>query len=92
MTTRNTTQTQDSPVRSPSPDHVLSELERLLRAPACPSCTYIEEVERSFFSWFEIESFSAAEMQSRLRAGVGMCPQHSRRLVDGIGGGHERDR
>ncbi len=88
MTTNDTTQRQDPPVRNPSPDHVLSELERLLRAPECPSCMYIEEVERSFFSWFEIESFSAAEMQSRLRAGMGMCPEHSRRLVEGIGGGH----
>jgi hypothetical protein len=68
--------------------HVLSEFERLLRKPGCPACAYIEEAERSFFSWLEIESFSVAEVQARLRASVGMCPVHSRRLVEDIGEGH----
>lgn len=68
--------------------HVLSELERLLRKPGCPACHYVEEIERSFFSWLQIESFSVAEVQARLRASVGMCPVHSRRLVEEIGEGH----
>jgi len=68
--------------------HVISELERLLRTPGCPACRYIDEAERSFFSWLQIESFSVAEVQARLRASMGMCPVHSRRLVDDVGGGH----
>lgn len=67
---------------------VLSELEHLLQASGCPACRYVEEAERSFFSWFEIESFSIAEMQARLRAAMGMCPSHLGRLIDQIGEGH----
>jgi hypothetical protein len=67
---------------------VLSELERLFLEPGCPSCRYLEEVERSFFSWFRIESFTTAEMQASLRAGMGMCPAHSRRLADDEAEGH----
>lgn len=66
---------------------LISELERLLREPGCPVCQCVEESERSFFSWFQIESFTAAEVQARLRAGMGMCPRHSRRLVDDLGAG-----
>ena len=68
--------------------HVLSELERLLAGPGCPACTHVEEAERSFFSWLQIESFSVPEVQARLRASMGMCPAHSRRLVEEIGEGH----
>jgi hypothetical protein len=66
---------------------LISDLERLLREPGCPVCRSVEEAERSFFSWFRIESFTAAEVQARLRAGMGMCPRHSRRLVDDLGEG-----
>ena len=58
---------------------------RAVRARAAAAGTWVsgrartsKRSERSFFSWFEIESFSAAEMQARLRAGMGMCPEHSR--------------
>jgi hypothetical protein len=47
---------------------LLSELERLLREPGCPACGYVSEIERSFFSWFQIESFSSPQVQARLRA------------------------
>ncbi len=66
---------------------LVSELERLLQDPGCPVCRYVEESERSFFSWFQIESFTAAEVQARLRAAMGMCPAHSRRLVAEVGAG-----
>jgi len=79
------------PKRAPSGEardvRLISELERLLRKPGCPVCRTVEESERSFFSWFQIESFTAAEVQARLRAGMGMCPRHSRRLVDDLGEG-----
>ena len=67
---------------------MVSELERLLRTPGCPACGYVDEAERSFFSWLQIESHTVAEVQARLRAGMGMCPVHSRRLVEEVGGGH----
>lgn len=67
---------------------VVSELERLLRTPGCPACAYVDEAERSFFSWLQIESHTVAEVQARLRASMGMCPVHSRRLVEDVGRGH----
>jgi hypothetical protein len=79
-----TAESISAPARAP---RLISELERLLREPGCPVCRTLEEGERSFFSWFQIESFSAAEVQARLRAGMGMCPRHSRRLVDDLGEG-----
>lgn len=54
--------------------HVLSEVESLLRDQACPACRQVDEAERSFFSWFEIESFSSAEMHARLRSAMGLVP------------------
>ena len=84
----------DSDLADPGPTgaalkdvRLISDLERLLREPGCPVCRSVEEAERSFFSWFRIESFTAAEVQARLRAGMGMCPRHSRRLIDGLGEG-----
>lgn len=67
---------------------MVSELERLLREPGCPACRYVSETERTFFSWFQIESFSSPAVQAQLRAGLGMCPAHSRRLVEELGEGH----
>lgn len=88
MTTKDRTQTPASPVQAAHSRGVLSEFERLLREPGCPACRYLAEAERSFFSWFRIESFSVAEVQARLRAGMGMCEVHSRRLVEEFGEGH----
>lgn len=46
---------------------LLSEFESLLNEPGCPACRHIaEETERSFFSWFQIESYSSGEMQAQL--------------------------
>ena len=88
MTTKDRTQTPASPARGAGSRGVLSEFERLLREPGCPACRYLAEAERSFFSWLRIESFSVAEVQARLRAGMGMCEVHSRRLVEEFGEGH----
>jgi hypothetical protein len=52
---------------------LVSELERPLREPDCPACSNVSEIERSFFSWFEIESFSSPQVQGRLRAAFGKC-------------------
>ena len=88
MTTKDRTQTPASPAQGAPSRGVLSEFERLLREPGCPACRYLAESERSFFSWLRIESFSVAEVQARLRAGMGMCEVHSRRLVEEFGEGH----
>jgi hypothetical protein len=64
------------------------EFEHLLRDGGCPACSYVEEAERSFFTWFAIESSSTAEMRAQLRAAMGMCPTHSRRLLEAISEGH----
>ncbi|MGI8505829.1 MAG: hypothetical protein ACR2MK_03315 [Solirubrobacteraceae bacterium] len=84
----------DVPARDAAPPHaeehrpLITELEHLLREGGCPTCRYVEAAQRSFFSWFEIESFSTVEVQARLRARIRMCPAHSRRLVEEIGEGH----
>jgi len=70
------------------PRFLLTELESLLGKEGCPACRHVEEAERSFFSWFEIESFSTAQMHARLRASMGLCAAHTRRLVDEVGEGH----
>jgi hypothetical protein len=67
---------------------ILSEFESLLTEPGCPVCRHVADAERRFFSWFEIESYSVPEVQAELRAAMGMCPVHARRLVEGLGEGH----
>jgi hypothetical protein len=88
MSIRDRTQTPASPTPDVRGHGALSEFERLLREPGCPACRYLAEAERSFFSWLRIESFSVAEVQARLRAGMGMCDVHARRLVEEFGEGH----
>ena len=39
-------------------------------------------------AWFQIESFTTVEMQTRLRAAMGMCAAHVYRLIEGTGEGH----
>ena len=68
--------------------YLLTEIEHLLREPGCPACTHVLEAERSFFSWFGMESFTASEVQAQLRASMGMCASHTRRLIEEIGEGH----
>jgi hypothetical protein len=92
MTTDDRQTTESSPpaarLRRAKPGHILSEFERLLTEPGCPSCRHVAQIERSFFSWFEIESHTSAEVQGQLRAAMGMCPAHARRLLEGVGEGH----
>jgi hypothetical protein len=65
-----------------------SEFEHQLTKGGCPACGYVEDAEQSFFAWFEIQSFSATEVKSSLRAAIGMCPAQTRDLIEQIGGGH----
>jgi hypothetical protein len=76
----------DSSAVSASPP-VRSEFERLLSTDACPACSFVAEARRSFFSWFVSENHSAASVQADLRASLGMCSVHSRRLMEDPGPG-----
>ena len=78
----------DGPRALSERSRILTELEHLLEGPECPACQYVEEAERSFFSWFAIESYTTVEMQTRLRASIGMCPAHVRRLIDEVSQPH----
>ena len=73
------TASADSPLRS--------EFEGLLGENVCPACSYLAERERSFFSWFANENHTAANVQAELRASMGMCAAHSRRLMKEPGPG-----
>jgi len=69
------------------PGRVLSEFEHLLRDGGCPVCAHLAIAERRFFAWFANENHSSATVHAQLRASMGMCPPHSRSLVDQIGAG-----
>jgi hypothetical protein len=91
--THNTT-ARDRPTeedtRPPKPTaqpRLLSEFEHLLADPRCPACTSLSDAEGSYFRWFANENHSSPEVQAQLRAAMGMCPDHSRRLVEETGPG-----
>jgi hypothetical protein len=46
-------------------------------------CRFAGKAEDQFFSWFAIESHSSPDMVKQLRAALGMCPAHTRRLLEG---------
>jgi hypothetical protein len=69
-------------------EHPLTLLDGPSGARDCPICRCVEEAERGFFSWFGIESYGEVKVQAQLRAALGMCPAHSRRLVDEVGEGN----
>ena len=50
-------------------------------------CRFLGEAERSFFAWFVNENHGVASVRAQLRASLGMCPAHSRRLVEDPGPG-----
>ncbi len=66
---------------------MLSQLGGLLRADGCPVCAFIDNAERSYFAWFVNENHASASVQAQLRASAGMCPAHSRRLIEDPGPG-----
>jgi hypothetical protein len=75
------------PAVAAAPGRVVSEFAHLLRDGGCPVCTHLATADHSFFAWFANENHSSAIVHAQLRAGMGMCPPHSRRLVDQIGAG-----
>ncbi len=71
----------------PAASALPSELAALLRADECPACQFLDNAERSFFSWFVNENHASATVQTQLRASMGTCPAHSRRLIEDPGVG-----
>jgi hypothetical protein len=71
----------------PSSPALRSEFERLLSEDGCPACSYLAETERSFFAWFVNENHSSASVQAELRASMGMCAVHARRIIEDPGPG-----
>lgn len=71
-----------------SDDTVGAEPAGVLPGPGCPACRSVQEAERGFFSWLRIESYGELKVQEQLRAAMGMCPAHSRRLIDEVGKGN----
>jgi hypothetical protein len=81
------TTTASAPALGPT-QHPLTLLDGPPGDRHCPICRGVEEAERGFFSWFGIESYGEVNVQAQLRAAMGMCPAHSRRLVDEVGEGN----
>lgn len=58
-----------------------------MRADECPACAFVANAERSVFSWFVTENHASPVVQAQLRASMGMCAAHCRRLVEDPGPG-----
>ena len=71
----------------PAASGLQGELVGLLRMDACPACQFLDNAERSFFAWFVNENHASATVQTQLRASMGTCPAHSRRLIEEPGAG-----
>jgi len=48
---------------------------------ACPACQAERQATERFFFWFVAESYQYGEMRAKLRASLGLCPPHTRRLL-----------
>ncbi|WP_406145241.1 hypothetical protein [Streptomyces sp. NBC_01012] len=59
----------------------LSDAARLLDDGLCPVCRRREEFATRWLSYFIIESHTEEGTRSRVRAAVGFCPAHTRRLL-----------
>jgi hypothetical protein len=59
-----------------------AELVGLLAHRGCPLCGTLAEAEDRWFSWFVIESYTFPEVIAQLRASAGLCPAHTRRLLE----------
>jgi len=58
---------------------------RLIRSPGCPVCGEAEHAEEQFFKWLVIENYGQFETIMRLKASLGLCAAHTRRLL-AVGG------
>ena len=54
----------------------------LLTGPGCPVCRYAGEASDRNLGWFAVEARAQAATITRLRASLGMCPRHTRALMN----------
>lgn len=54
---------------------------RFVVGSGCPICGFVADAQERFFAWFRIETYNQEHMLRRLRAALGFCPAHSRRLL-----------
>lgn len=57
------------------------ELAGLVARDGCPLCGVLAQAEDRWFFWFVAESYSFPELTGQLRASLGLCPAHTRRLL-----------
>ncbi len=48
----------------------------------CPACRHADHAESGFLRWFAMETHTERAMLDRLRESLGMCPAHTRRLLE----------
>jgi len=53
----------------------------LLTAPGCPVCRYTAEAADRYLGWFALEGHGDPTMITAMCASLGMCAQHTRRLM-----------
>jgi hypothetical protein len=54
----------------------------LLTGPGCPVCRYADEAADRYLAWFALEGHADAMTVTRLCASLGMCPRHTRGLIN----------
>ncbi len=54
----------------------------LLTAPGCPVCRYADEAGGRYLAWFALDAHADAVIITRLCKSLGMCPRHTRGLID----------
>lgn len=53
-----------------------------LSDPGCPVCRSVDQATSRYLFWFATESFQEPETLAQVRANLGMCPRHTRDLVE----------
>lgn len=56
-------------------------LRRAIPQEGCPICHLVEEGEERFFIWFILQDYYVPGMMQKLKAGGGLCAEHTRRLL-----------
>lgn len=74
--------------KQPLSERRQAEAAALMGTSDCPICHSIEEAERSYFLWFSNENHSEIATLMGVRAALGFCPAHTRRLAEQAGAGN----
>lgn len=68
--------------RSPLTDGSVREMADALSGPDCPACSAAQSAQRHWFSAYENEMNADPQVRARLQDSLGMCPAHTRHLLD----------